>query len=273
METFYFMRQWVNAYRFINLLSLDVVLGSVCSAYFFSRLFQTKISSVSLIVLGTTVWVIYTADHLRDAYRLSAEASTHRHRFHYYHFKKLLVCLLVASVINAILILFIDRSILKAGIVLSVAVVAYSVLVNYVPVLKEILIALLYSVGVMLPALVTTSTPVSQWPWLSMIVFFTLALINLLMFSWFDRHSDRQDDNFSLVTICGDNISQSIIWVLIILVFVLSVVAFSIGEGVVILVVMNVIFLIIFSFNTFFQKSDRYRLVGDAVFLLPIFGM
>lgn len=50
------------------------------------------------VVLPLAVWVIYTGDHLLDAYRLQDQASTPRHRFHHRHFKLLLALAVIAAV-------------------------------------------------------------------------------------------------------------------------------------------------------------------------------
>ena len=69
-----------KAYRLINILSIDVVAGAVCSALFFARLLQVSLLPYGIISLALTVWIIYTADHLLDAKRVEGVATTRRCR-------------------------------------------------------------------------------------------------------------------------------------------------------------------------------------------------
>jgi hypothetical protein len=58
----------------VNVLSIDVALGSVCAALFFGKYVAVGISPVTLAVLALTVWIIYTVDHLMDAKRITGPA-------------------------------------------------------------------------------------------------------------------------------------------------------------------------------------------------------
>src|SRR5687768_6879666 len=121
------MSSLVRAYRLFNLLSLDVVAGAVVSALFFARVFQVEVRLVGLIALGLTVWIIYTADHLRDASKIVGEASTERHRFHQVHYKKLMFLTMIALGLNVVVILFLKPPVLEWGVVLSFVVFAYMI--------------------------------------------------------------------------------------------------------------------------------------------------
>ena len=56
--------------RFMNILSLDVVAGALLSSAFAAALLEVRPAVPYWMVLGMSVWIIYTADHLVDAYRL-----------------------------------------------------------------------------------------------------------------------------------------------------------------------------------------------------------
>ena len=68
-----------KAITWINLLSLDVVLGALCSGFFASRIVGAEMEGPYWIVLALTVWIVYMLDHLVDAYRLKAKSSSLRH--------------------------------------------------------------------------------------------------------------------------------------------------------------------------------------------------
>lgn len=65
-------------YRYLNALSLDVVLGGVISGLFFAKLLEVTLPSQVLVELALAVWVIYTLDHLWDAYRSQRPVKTFR---------------------------------------------------------------------------------------------------------------------------------------------------------------------------------------------------
>ena len=57
-------------YRFLNLISMDVAAGAMVCAAFFAPIFKMELRTDTLVSLGISVWIIYSADHLLDAYKL-----------------------------------------------------------------------------------------------------------------------------------------------------------------------------------------------------------
>ena len=262
------MRYLLRLYRLFNLLSIDVALGSICSALFFAQILQVHILSFGLLALGLSVWIIYTADHLLDALKIKLPAATARHRFHQKNFKILLIMLAIAMVVNGIIILFIRHRVLVAGLYIAAIVGIYFLINRYLKFMKEIFIAILYTIGVLLPSVSVTQQPTHNWPWLIIISFSVTALINLSLFSWFDHARDLRDGNISFVTVLGERTSRTVIALLFLLVTALTVMSLSIA-GVVILL-MNVLLLLTFIFHRYFSIRDRFRILGDFVFMLPI---
>jgi 4-hydroxybenzoate polyprenyltransferase len=262
------MQHLVKVYRLFNLLSIDVALGAICSALFFAHILQVHILSYGLVALGLSVWIIYTADHLLDALKIKLPAATARHRFHQHNFKALLVTLLVAVVINGIIILFIRHRVLVAGLYVAATVSIYFLVNRYLKFMKEIFIAIVYTIGVLLPSISITQQPVHAWPWLIIVIFFITALINLILFSWFDQAKDLRDGNTSFVTVLGERTSRTVILMLFLLVVVLTAISFSIAAFVILL--MNGLLLITFILPRYFSVHDRFRLLGDFVFMIPL---
>ena len=87
--------------------------------------------------------------------------------------------------------------------------------------MKEIFIAIVYTIGVLLPSISVTQQPMHNWPWLIIISFSVTALINLILFSWFDHARDLHDGNISFVTVLGEQTSRTVIVLLFLLVMVL----------------------------------------------------
>lgn len=264
------MTSFLKVYRIINLLSIDVALGAVCCALFFAKLFQVHILPVGLISLGLTVWIIYTADHLLDARKIRTSAATKRHQFHQQNFTPLTLALTLVSVINGVCVFFIRERVLLGGLILGVGVVLYLVALRYVKFLKEFIIAAMYTGGVLLPSLAQTPLQPDAFPWVVMVQFAILALINLLLFSWFDYENDLRDKNTSFVTIFGKRVTQTGITFLFLSVCCL--VPFSQTLPASLLIVsMSIVHILILIKAIYFKSEDRFRLIGDALFFLPIF--
>ncbi len=197
------MKQALRVYRFINIMSLDVALGAVTGAAFFASIFHTSLLPQGLAALGISVWIIYSVDHLLDAYRLKNTASSERHQFHQKHQKGILVAVIFFTIVDGAMIFYVRPSVFNAGVLLAGVVVFYLLFHRWMYPLKEIAGAVLYSGGVLLPVLSLHRWPVEHPAVYLMIPFFITALINLIAFSWFGLEQDMHDGQLSLVTFIG----------------------------------------------------------------------
>jgi len=268
------MTGFTRVYRYVNLLSLDIVAGAVVSALFFARVLEVTLRPVGLLALGLTVWVIYTADHLRDAREIGKSASTLRHRFHQEHFRTLLIAAVLAVLVNVFIVFFLRKQIFVRGSVLAAGVGMYLIVQRYLKFLKEICIAFLYTCGVLLPSYTLTKVELTPAHYLLIVQFGMVAWLNLLIFSWFDREGDKKDKQTSFVTMLGEPITRASIWCLIggiFLVTVFSLYNTEMKPAVLIVATMGLVLALIFAFRENFARRDYYRLLGDAVFLLPLF--
>jgi len=266
------MRRAIQVYRLFNLLSLDVVAGAIVCALFFGRIFSGSVTPYGWIGLGLTVWIIYTTDHLRDANRIDQEASTGRHRFHQLHFATLLSVVGVAIILDAVSLFFIRKQVLESGVILALAVAVYLITQRSLKFLKEIFIAILYTCGVLLPSVSVTKVVLSPTHYILIFQFAILALINLFIFSWFDREVDKQDNQYSFVTIVGERITRRSIWFLLLMEALLTLIQWVYGELKIpslCLGMMGLMLLLIFVFRASMAKDDYYRFFGDGVFLFP----
>jgi hypothetical protein len=263
----------IRGYRLVNLLSIDVVAGAVISAIFFARIFQVSIRPYGLIALGLTVWIIYTTDHLRDARKITGLAATKRHRFHQVHYKKLTTLLAVAVIADIIVIFFIRQRVFEWGVVLSLVVLTYLFVHRSLAIFKEVLIAVLYTCGVLLPSVPVSNTVWHASHYLLIVQFGIVALTNLFMFSWFDREFDKQDNLNSIVMSAGEPVTRKSIWYLFVSGGLLTLLQCLWGDLTIpalILGLMGLLLLLIFLFRSNFAGNDYYRFLGDAVFFIPI---
>lgn len=263
----------VEYYRKANVLSLDVSAGAVLCALFFAKIFSVSIAFFELCTLGLTVWVIYTMDHLGDALKIPSQASTKRHRFHQEHFSTMVKLLLLAIVLDTVTLFFVRTQILEWGIVLAIGVFVYLTTQQSLKFFKEIFISVLFTGGVLLPSMSITGFSLETTQYVLIVQFAIVALINLLLFSWFDRDLDEQDRLHSFVTIVGERRARITIWLLILVELLLTLVQLYWGEynsEAALLGTMGLMLAAIFFFRKSFEKHDYYRLLGDAVFVLPI---
>lgn len=265
------MNKLLKFYRLLNILSIDVALGAVCSGAWFAKYFDVQLRPYALIALGLTVWIIYTADHLLDAHKVKNEASTLRHKFHQTYFKTLVAFLVLACLLDFALLFFIRPQVLHAGVVLICIVAVYLLLNRWMSYIKEIAVAVLYCGGVMLPALSLETSGISTRHVIVIVCFFLTALINILMFSWFDFESDVRDGNNSFAVKFGKTFTKRFISILFVLQVALLLALSSGGDFTTLLMfaTMNGILYLIFAASSRFNRLEYYRLAGDAVFLIP----
>jgi len=218
------------------------------------------------------VWIIYTADHLLDARNLTQTASSERHRFHQKYFKLLFTALIIGVMVDVVQLFYIRKIVFIEGLGLAGVILIYFLAQRSLKFLKEVTGAILYSGGVLLiPWSVKTSEPTNLQ--LILITQFVLtALINLLLFSWFDKRQDEHDRQSSFATVMGEETTKKSLILLFVVQALLSSALISVAQEkeTLILVLMNVLLLLIFARKKYFEINDRYRLLGDAVFLLPM---
>lgn len=269
---FFFMRSAVEVYRFLNVLSLDVVGGAVVSALFFANLLHVQVLPYGLSALGLTVWIIYTTDHLRDAKAIKHDASSLRHRFHQRYFKTLLLLAGIAIAIDSVVIFFITKQVFEWGLRLAAIVAVYLFVQRYLRIVKELFVAFLYTAGVLLPSLPVTSIAGSQLPAILILQFTLVAWVNLLIFSWFDYEHDRVDRQVSFATLSGKNFTSTFIWVLSLFQLLIAVWNWRVNyyrDTTVLFCFMHTALLVVFVRLKNHTHDDRFRLMGDAVFFLP----
>jgi hypothetical protein len=264
------MKAIVQLYRLVNILSLDIVIGAVACALFFGKLLHVRILPYGLAALALTVWIIYTADHLRDSMVIRGKASSTRHQFHQKHFRLLFAVMCVAISIDAVMILFTKKPVLTGGFILAIIVAVYLFIQRYLKVLKEIFIAALYTCGVLLPSISITTVKLNSFHILLITQFFFTALMNLLIFSWFDQEKDKVDEQHSFATILGRKPTALCVYFFATINFAITLFLLTTGfdrAQIVTVALMYMLLTAVFVYSD--QNSNAYRVLGDAVFFIP----
>jgi 1,4-dihydroxy-2-naphthoate octaprenyltransferase len=129
----------------------------------------------------------------------------------------------------------------------------------------------LYTGGVLLPALTRTASPLQFLLSPECFIFLVAALLNLLLFSWYEMKQDKEDGHPSFANYFGEQFTRKIIVILFLaqglLLVYLLITQFRIE--IIILFAMNAVLALLMIFPKVFQQQERYRLVGDAIFLFP----
>jgi 4-hydroxybenzoate polyprenyltransferase len=262
-------------YKVFNLLNLDVVVGAVISALYFAKLLAAKVNVFGILALGLTVWIIYTADRLLDVKKMSGTPTSERHKFHQKNYNILFFLLVIVTILVGISIPLLNERVIIGGLSLAVIIGLYLFLQRYLP-LKEFFVAGLYTFGVLLPSWRLKVDLISGDHVLLIGQFFSVALVNLLLFSWFEFENDLQDGHSSMAIRWGKTLCAKLIIILGIISLCLSgwmimhspyIMATSIF-----LLMMAILMWMLF-FHSYFIKNARYRLLGDAVFFLSLIGL
>ena len=275
------MSKFYSIYNFVRLLSLDVVLGACICSKFVANYLQVDIQYSILIALAMGVWLIYTGDHLIDAHNTKHIASSFRHRFHQKYFKAIAavwVCVLAVSVFP---LLYLPLITIKWGVILTISVIVYYLSLQLLGVkwgyVKEIAIAVIYSIGIFLGPATINPNQMGTDLVLMFLFFVFIAFINLLLFSLYERKQDCEDDYASMPRLIGDKNSY---WLIVVATLSASFVLIAHSymypnpKSVAILLAIMLITLIsIAAFRPYFSLNERYRILGDAIFIFPVIGI
>lgn len=228
-----------------------------------------------MLTLGCVVWIIYTIDRLLDIRRIGTTPSSPRHRFHKLYERPLWIAVALVSLFVISQFYFLRPSVLMSGLYVSCAIGAYLLLQQFLRV-KEIFVAILYTSGILVPSLSVYSGELSLFHHLLITQLFIVALINLLLFSWFEFESDQKDSQTSFATQWGKARTGKLIIALCIvnvLISILLAYQYQATWLIIILPLMTVSLFFIYLNSKFFHEFDRYRFFGDAVFFLPLIGL
>ena len=265
--------------RIISLLSIDIVIGTFAMGSMAIYMLDVTMPIFWWIVLPTTVWLIYTVDHLLDAHKAGSTIVSQRHLFHLHHFKKLVpFCMAVAVSICLITMLYFPIQLLITGILIGSICVAYLLYSRFAQIYtfpKEFIIAIVYTIGIWFaPLMLSKFTFVQLLP--IMLTFLT-ALNNIVLFSVVGKLEDLKS-GFSSVAI-----TMSEVWVIkllkisIVFTIIISVAMVFVFQSQIKLYHVSIIFGAmnltlwwILQYRKSLVQYDRYRIIGDAIFILPL---
>ncbi|MFT6866492.1 MAG: 4-hydroxybenzoate polyprenyltransferase [Cyclobacteriaceae bacterium] len=260
-----------RVYKYFRWLSLDIVLGAIVFLAYLGKYYSLSFSLHIYFALASAVWLIYTVDHLIDS------TVSVRSERRYFHKKKAQMIILVASIVLILALIniyFLPETLIRYGAILASACVSYLSIIYFFRKLwfKEILVSLGYSCGIFLAPLALKGD-INGSDIFLVFQLFLLALINLSIFSYFDIENDQLEKFESLVSKWNTSIIKKFIYVLCFLSFILGVYGFSLlttADVQSIYLIMSLVLVVIFAFPNFFKRNERFRVLGDGAFFIPI---
>ena len=220
--------------------------------------------------LFAAVWFIYLFDHWWDIRR--RKPITERRKFHH-QYKLLLILLMVLCVIIGVYALMelyppgLRVIIITRGLTLSLACGIYLFASQWLGKqwLKEVCVALNYALGIMLVPLTLAG---DQILWIITLQIFLLALVNLLTFSVFEVEEDNAEGFHSIATRLGTRTCATITS-LVLLVLWTSLLLVKLPIAIeVFMAIGGLTYAVMYAFPHFFANRERFRIFGDAIFLM-----
>jgi hypothetical protein len=265
-----------SVYCYINNLSIDVSFGAIISSIFLYKLLGITPSPTSIIILGLTVWSIYTFDHLIDAKKENRNITTERHLFHLKYYSQLTKLVVFMLLLIGVLVFSLPAITVMFGTALGCIVLSYFLslhLLNWKSIIhKELTIAVVYTLGVMVGPLSLVNASFEINLIVIIATFFIIVLLNLLIFSLFDFDADKQAKFPSLTQKLGVTKSGKIIKILSALAggLILMVYVMGFPKESILLFTMFFILQILFWFKTSDLIINNYRFFGDGIFFIPL---
>lgn len=253
-------------YRKAQYLSLDIVIGALILLRFFSSIHYVFPSWSVYFLLGSSVWIIYTVDHLRDAEK-APNSSRARYQFHLKFHKSLKTGIVTLLIVSIYAIFETSVLILVSGGLLGLLSLFYLVIH---PILsrwgmKELYVAIIYTSGILLAPFVLSET----FSLTHYLLLFLLSFLNLVLFSWFEQEDDRKDAFSSIATVLSERQIEMLVLALISVGLTLSILAPYSNVMLFFMIAFSVYAFMLLN-HTWVRKNELFRMMGDGVFFLPI---
>jgi len=267
-------------FKYFQALSLDVALGGVIGSIFIANYLDVSVDPKTYAILGATIWLIYTFDHLMDTQNVEEPPITFRHRFHWKNSTSMWGVWSFCLIMVLSMLYKLPTITLIYGVSLGVLVLLYFISLRFFKgdklYHKEIVGASFYSSGIFIPSVSLYEFPIGLDAWILFIEMFSVAYINLLIYSIFERVVDKHEGYHSLVRSLNLKNVKGVTWGLIIAVFIISGVSifivndssFRITQFVI--GTMNISLAVILLKSDYFIINTRYRILGDAIFIFPV---
>lgn len=261
--------------HFIQNISLDITAGALVMTLFLAELYDVQLSGAMLLGLGIAIWLIYTADHLFDAYKSKPGSENPRHAFHQRYFKPLVGFGIIVFAVGLWNLQFLPGKTIWFGIALAVLSGLYLLYSFYSQraIKKELLAALVYTGG-LAAAPLSISLSISLDQLLILFQVFLLAYANLMLIPIFELKIDLKDKHDSIVTIKGKKRVEEMTKGLVLLSMALTLIQVFVFQenpsAQAIFFMMAIVILALLLKPELFKTFQLYRILADGIFFLPL---
>ena len=181
-----------------NVMGWDAAVIALIWQETFARAFTHYIPVAARFALFFAVWALYLLDRRLDAAKLPRvdSAGTDRHRFAGDHPRLFIVLALFSACVAGIAALFLPWIWILMGCALTATITLYFAWVHLPvfpikpPLVKEVLVAILFTMGVTLSMSVQGATVYPAF-WRAAGLFAALCLVNILIIDGFSRTHDK----------------------------------------------------------------------------------
>ena len=259
--------------HFVQNLSLDITIGAVISSLFLARVMNVEVSAYMMIGLAIAIWLIYTFDHLRDAYKTKGRANNPRHAFHQRYFKEVSSVALIVFALGLYNLKYLPKETIYLGLVLvglSGLYFVYLMLAKKA-ISKELFAATVYVAGIATAPLSLAETVEAEWVIL-LLIFWILAYANLLIIPSYEVELDKSDNQSSVVTRLGElRVKRLLLFLLVLCTLLIQYFGYltNLSAAYPILILMVSTLLILVIRPQYFRKYQLYRILSDGIFFLP----
>lgn len=265
-------------YKKANVLSLDIVLGALLSAAFANAVFAYQAEWWYYMILASSVWLVYTMDHIVDSLKNKEKTTSKRHLFYFVNLKSIIVFVALISLLVANLIFFFaPLSLVFFGIFVGSVSLVYLVVLLKKPnfwLPKELLVALIYTLGIWgFPIVLYHSIGLEDliFPF----IFFLLVLFVLLFYSVVDLEEDIANGFLGILSVLPKSSAER----LLIMILTFEIIGFLFLQyfflwneilpfSLIYFVMISMNFALYFYRNRL-KSNGVYRIVGESIFFVP----
>jgi hypothetical protein len=276
----------MKIYRHLHYLSIDIVLGALASSCFAARLFSSNPGWAWWITLGLTVWLLYTGDHLLDAWRHRKKNERDLHYFIMKNRKALVWSMGLVSAVDILLIFnLLDKEYLKyalmlAGLVLLFYAMRHVFRKNRILMIPgEFFIMILYMAGTWLGPVVAARMSLDPGHGMVALIFAGVLVLNLGVISLYDMKLDKRMGIASVANLLGVKSTRKLLLGTAVSIYLFSLLQFLVFEMdrysqcALILSGMATILLLILFYPSRFRKKDYFRLAADSVLFMGFLSL
>jgi len=276
----------MKIYRYLHFLSLDIVIGALATSCLAARLFASDPGWVWYIILALTVWLLYTGDHMLDAWKHRKKIERELHYFMMKNRKTLVWSMGLVATVNILLIFnLLDHGLMKYALVLAGLVLLFYAMRHvfkknrFLSIPGEVFVLLIYMAGTWLGPAVALEGSFEAGHGMIALIFVGVLLMNLGVISLYDMKLDSRMGITSLANLLGIKRTKNLLLGTALSIYLISLLQFLVSEMdrfsqyALILSGMTTIMLLVVYYPSRFRKNDYFRLAADAVLFMGFLSL